>query len=121
MTLDQLKECCNQIGKSISQSVDQNNPDEVKGKIEELSTLLSLSAYAVALSEKVYNLKVSELFEELTAYNATEKKLIIQGRASEEIYYLTLCERQNKALVHKIDGLRSILSYIKTELERLNG
>lgn len=121
MSLDQLKENCKVIGKLISQKIDENNPSELKGKIEELTTLLSLSAHSVALSEKVYNIRVMELFNELEGYNATEKKMMIQGRAADEIYYLTLCERQNKALVHKIDGLRSILSYIKTELERLNG
>lgn len=121
MAIDQLKAICSQIGKCISQKIDENNPSELKGKIDELSTLLSLSAHAVALSEKVYNLRVTELFGELDGYTSTDKKMLIQGRASDEIYYLTLCERQNKALVHRIDGLRSILSYIKTELERLNG
>lgn len=116
-----LKTYSTQIGKAIGQKIDENNPEEIKGKIEELSSLLALSSHAVALSEKVYNLKVLYLMDELEGYSATEKKMMIQGRASEEIYYLTLSERQNKALTHKIDGLRSILSYIKEELNKLNG
>lgn len=119
--IEKLKEYSIQIGKALSQSVDSNNPAEILGKIEELSTLLALSAHAVALSEKVYNERICELVGEYenSHLSATEKKLIFQGRAKEEIYYLTLSERQNKALVHKIDGLRSVLSYLKTELEKL--
>jgi hypothetical protein len=51
---------------------------------------------------------------------ATDKKMVFAGRAKDEIYYVTLTERQNKALTHSIDGLRSMLSYLKSEVNNLN-
>lgn len=121
-SLDNVKQATNTIGKSLAEQIDKDNPDEVIGKIQELSALLALSSHAVALSEMVYNEKLSELVQN-TAYSglsATDKKMVLAGRAKNEIYYLTLAERQNKALTHRIDGLRSIISYLKEEVRNIN-
>ena len=121
MTIEQVKQITTQIGKAIAQQIDKDNPDEVVGKIAELSSLLASSSHAVALSEMIYNEKIAELAQS-TAYagmTATDKKMIFAGRAKTEIYYVTLAERQNKALTHQIDGLRSIISYLKSEMQNI--
>jgi|SRR5690554_5151771 len=119
--LQDVKQFCTQIGKALSQSISFDNPDEVSGKLEEITALLALSSHCVALSEKVYNLKILELSEsdEYKDRSATDKKMIFGGLASEEIYYMTLSERQNKGLTHRADSLRSILSYMKSEHQNL--
>lgn len=122
MSINQIKQITKQIGKAIAQPIDKDNPDEVAGKIAELSNLLASSSHAVALSEMLYNERLSELVQknEYSNLNATEKKMLFAGLAKHEIYYCTLSERQNKALTHQIDGLRSIISYLKSEMQNIS-
>ena len=118
MSLERLKSITDFIGKALAEEFDRNNPDEVTGKIQELSALLGTSSEAYALAEMVYNQKIAELAEstQFAKLSATDKKMVFAGRAKSEIYYLTLTERQNKALCHAIEGLRSIISYIKQDM-----
>lgn len=119
--LDNLKEICNQIGKAIALEVDKGNPDEILGKLGSLTSLLATSSHAVALAESLYAEKLMQLTEANTwaGLSATDKKMIFAGRAKSEIYYVTLTERQNRALTHGIDALRSMISYLKSELNNL--
>lgn len=121
MNLEKLKELSDQIGKAIALQIDETNPAEITGKLNELTNLLSTSAYAVALSQMLYSQKIQELTEsnQWAGLSATDKKMIFSGRAKQEGFYVSLSDRQNSGLVHGIDALRSLLSYLKTELERL--
>lgn len=121
MSLTQLKELTNLIGKAISQSIDKDNPAEVTGKLAELSALQSTSSHCMALAEMVYNEKLMELVTdaEYSKLSATDKKYIFLGKAKQEGYYVTLSERQSRSLSHSLDALRSILSFMKSEMENL--
>ena len=121
MSLIELKALTNQIGKAISQTIDKDNPEEVTGKLAELSALQSTSAHCLALAEMVYNQKLMELVTDNAYSNlsATDKKYVFLGKAKQEGYYVTLSERQSRSLSHSLDALRSILSFMKSELENL--
>lgn len=119
--LEHLVDICEQIEQSLDLSIDRTNPDEVMGKIDQLVGVLQTSAHAVALAEMLYNRKIAQLVE-TPAYSklsATDKKMIFAGRAQKELYYVDLTERQNKAVVHAIEALRSIISYIKEEMRNI--
>lgn len=120
-TLENIKAISTQIGKELALKIDQDNPSEVMGKLNTLTSLLATSSHAVALSEALYSEKLMQLTEANTwaGLSATDKKMVFAGRAKEEIYYTTLCERQNRALTHAIDGLRSMLSFIKSEMNNI--
>lgn len=120
-TLESLKEISTLIGKEIALKIDQDNPSEIMGKLNCLTNLLATSSHAVALSEALYSEKLMQLTEANTwvGLSATDKKMVFAGRAKQEIYYVTLCERQNRALTHCIDALRSMISYLKSELNNL--
>lgn len=120
-SIEDVKKMTLQIGKALSENICKDAPDQVMGKMGELNTLLATSSHAVALSELIYSQKILDLMEtaKYGNLNATEKKMIFAGLAKDEIYYMTLCERQNRALVHAIDSWRSILSFLKTEMGNL--
>lgn len=120
-TIAQLKVYCEKVGKSISMKIDVNNGDEVRGKADELQRQLAISCHCVALSEMLYNEKLASLIEQskYSGLSATDKKIVFAGQAKEEIYYLTLCERQNKAIEHSIKELITQLSYLKTEMQNI--
>lgn len=116
MSIARLKAITAQIAQALSETVEQD-PDQITGKMQELSALLGTSTEAVALAEMVYSQKIMELTEQYAdkSLSATEKKLIITGKAKEEGYYVTLTERQNRALTHVLDSLRSQLSFLKQD------
>jgi vacuolar-type H+-ATPase subunit B/Vma2 len=122
MSLQSLEQLTDQIGKAINQDIDQTNADEVMGKLNELSALQSTSSHTMALAEMVYNQKIMDLVKdsEYSKLSATDKKYIFLGKAKMEAYYVTFSERLSRSLSHRLDALRSILSFIKAEMEHLN-
>jgi len=118
---DNLVKICDKIGTALAMEIDHSNPAEILGKLNELTNLLPTSSHAVALSEMIYAGKLSELINstQYAGYSATDKKMVFGGRAKTEIYYVKLADRQNASLVHAIEALRSMLSYIKAELQHI--
>jgi vacuolar-type H+-ATPase subunit B/Vma2 len=122
MSLQILEELTDVISKAISEEIDSTNPAEVSGKLNELSALQSTASHCMALAESTRDQKMMELAHDLqhSKLSATDKKYIILGRAKDETYYLTFCERLTRSLSHRLDALRSILSFMKSEMEHLN-
>lgn len=117
--LEQLQKHTEDIGKALALQIDISNGDEVKGKLDELQRLLPVSSWCVAQADMLYNEKIGQLIEDhqYRDLGATDKKLVFQGKAKKEIYYMTLCDRQNKSITHSMEALRSILSYLKSEMQ----
>ena len=104
------------IDSILEVGVDHEDGNQISERIGQLTAVLSTSSFAVALAERIYNEALGKTLKSIfPGTSATDKKLILTGNLSSEKYYLTLAERQNAALVHAIDGLRSMLSYIKEE------
>ncbi|KIO75256.1 hypothetical protein TH53_21845 [Pedobacter lusitanus] len=122
MSLESLKALTDQIRKALDESIDNTNPDEVIGKMNELASLQGTASHTMALAEMVYNQKLMELVQaaEYSKLSATDKRFVIMGKAKNEIYYVTNSERLAKSLVHRQDVLRSTLSFIKSEMENLH-
>lgn len=116
-----IDEINNRIVSVIKNTADKSDPDGLAGKISELASLIPSSAQALAMAEMLYNEKIGELMEseKFTKMNTTDKKMLFQGKASKEIALMTYTERLNKGITHAIDGYRSVLSYVKSELENL--
>lgn len=122
MSLEILEGLTDQIGKAISQDIDQTNGDEVVGKLNELSALQSTASHCLALAESTRDLKFMQLAQaaEFSKLTATDKKWIFLGKAKDETYYLTLSERLTRSLSHRLDALRSILSFMKAEMQHID-
>lgn len=118
---EQIDEINSRIVACIKSTADKSDPDGLAGKISELAALIPSSAQALAMAEMLYNEKIGQLMEleQFSKMNTTDKKMLFQGKASKEIALMTYTERLNKGLVHTLDGYRSVLSYVKSELENL--
>ncbi len=107
----------------LSQQIDINNPDEIMLKLEEISVLLALSSETVALSKqllhKAENESIIKIMQSDNKLPASILKKQIEAECHHEIYLSKLSERQNAALVHSGDMLRSALSYLKAEMSNL--
>lgn len=113
-----LIEMLGSIEGELTVSVGHESGDEVSDSLSRLSSLLATSANCVAISEQIYNEKLGKVLLRLPEkMSATDKKLILTGELSNEKFLVTTSERQNAALVHAIDAMRSLLSYIKEEMK----
>lgn len=123
MTKEELESALGMIQKSLDQHVDISEPNGILEKLQGLTNLLGLSAECYAWSEKVYNEKLGELVmaKEYAKMGATEKKMLFASLASHEIMLHSKAERLNKGLTHGIDGLRSMISFLKEEMSKIAG
>lgn len=115
--LENINSWLNEIENCINEKVDVSVPDNIMGKLSELSPLLALSSQTVSLSEKVLNIKMGELVENEKYKNLTptDKKYLFSAKAADEKELTTRADRLNSALVHCIDSYRSALSFLKEE------
>lgn len=118
--LERVKVFTKQIGESISETVDKDNPDELTGKLQELSALQATASYTLAMAEQLQNERLAELLldAKYQKLSATDKKMLFAGLAKTEIYYVTINERYSRNLSHAIESMRSILSFKKSEMEQ---
>lgn len=117
MSLDTLKRLTDEVSKCLSLKIDRENGDEVSGVLQDFILMQSTASEAMSLASMVYAEKMASLYEDqqYSKLSATDKKAICQGRASKEIYYVSLTERLSRSLSHGIDGYRSILSDLKEQ------
>lgn len=98
--------------------VNHEDGHSISAKLGQLNSVLSASSTAVALAEKIYTHRMSKILKDLDLrMSATDKKMIITANCGDEQYWVTQTERQNAAIVHAIDGYRSMLSFLKDEMK----
>lgn len=119
-TMQSQKILITQIGDAIGQTIDRENPDEVLGKLQELASLQSTASYCLATAKELHNRKVANLLVSglHKDYSATDRKLIFLELAHEEVFLQNLIERYVANISHSIESLRSILSFMKHELDQ---
>lgn len=117
MSLVTLKKLTDEISSCLSLKVDRDNGDEISGILQEFILIQDTASEAMSLASMVYAEKMAELYEDVaySKLSATDKKMVCQGRASKEIYYVSLTERLSRSISHGIDGYRSILSDLKEQ------
>ena len=123
MDLQTLKNLTDEIQQCLALKIDRTNGDEVSRILHEFILIQDTCSQAMALSTMIYTNKISELYESpaFAGMTATDKKMVINGRASKEVYYLTLAERLSRSISHGIDGYRSILSDLKAQRSNYAG
>lgn len=117
---DTLESIIETIDGIISIEIDANNGNQISERIGICAALLSTSAHSVAVAQEIYDERLGEVLATLPPMSATDKKLILAGRLSKESFWVKSAERQNAALVHALDGYRSMLSYLKEEMKMSN-
>jgi 16S rRNA C1402 (ribose-2'-O) methylase RsmI len=121
MTSAEIETNLAHIQEQLAVQVGIESPTCILEKLNNLTNLLGMSAEVLAWSEKIYNEKLMEvtLMKQYKDLSATDKKMVFAGILSNEILQHTKAERLNKALTHSIDGLRSMLSFLKEEVKRI--
>ncbi len=108
----------NTIRAAIDRDVINVDIEDVKNKLIELTQFMGLSAEANASAKKILEQK------ELGVLLSMDKKLspsvqirLLKAQCFEESALYEYADRLNSSLVHGIDGLRTVISLYKSELE----
>jgi hypothetical protein len=120
MDKEQIRKSITEIREVMDRKVDIANPQGVLEKLNDLSNYLGLSSELIAQSGRIYNEKIGVLIKSLKGETATDKKLILAGMASDEIYIMELCQATNKDAHYVCESLRTMVSYLKTELQNIH-
>ena len=107
-----------EISEAMKKKVTIDDPQGVLEKLNDLSSLLSLNSQCISWAENFYNIKIGELVQ-AAAYKdhtATDKKFLFPALAEKQIRLKTLAEAQSKDLHYEIESIRSMLSYLKQEM-----
>ena len=118
-TISEIKKSLNAIRGILDVDVSQVDVSDVKTKLSKLTSLMGTSAETMASAKKLLHEKELEVFAtgrvEKMAPSVANKYL--QAMCKDEIAIYEHSDRLHSGLVHCIDGLRSILSYTKSEME----
>lgn len=115
---EETAQALNMIRQVVDADVMDSDIDMVKNKLIQLTQLMGLSAEANASAKKILSQK------ELGVMMSMDKKLppsiqkeILSAQCFEETALYEYADRLNSAIVHSIDGLRTVISLYKIEIE----
>lgn len=120
MDKEAIRKGITEVREVMDRKVDISNPAGVLEKLNDLSNLLGLSSQMIAQSSRLYNEKIGILLGRVKGETATDKKLHLAALASDEIYLMEMCHHLNKDAHYVSESLRTMVSYLKTEMQNIN-
>lgn len=120
MTKDQIERIQAELEAELTQSVNADDPQAVKVKLERLTTYLGTSSKCQADAKRILlNTKREWLRQHVDRIKdfspSVVKEYLATAAVDDEILFYR-CEKNYSALVHGIDSMRSMLSILKAEL-----
>lgn len=117
VTIEKLQD---QIEQQLACSVHPDMGNEIKAKLEALSTYLGTGARCITEAKNLMLIRRREWLRKHSDKIADLSPSIVKEYVNtacidEEILFVR-CERNYSAIVHSIDALRSLLSILKAEL-----
>jgi len=115
-----LNENLNFLRSEMDKPVDKDDTVGMVDKLEKLVSLVGLSAECVAASEKELKKKNLLVLIEAKELDLPPSVLIkfMDGQSANELAVYKYAERLNAGLSHAMDGLRTIISLRKEELNK---
>jgi hypothetical protein len=100
-----------------------NEPTELTERLSTLMTYMSRSGEMLARAKKILRTKkTSEINKTIIAIakqeclSASVQNALLDSICEEESYMVDWLDRINRTCTHQIDGIRSLLSYVKEEM-----
>lgn len=120
MDIQTVEEMLKVIETIIQLKVDPSNPDEIVGHLNEICAIQANASYCQAEAQRLLADQMAELVM-MPIYgglSATDKKILFAGKCRDLNFLVTYAERLSRSISHKIDALRSMLSFLKMEMEQ---
>ena len=108
----------NAIRKAIDVDVVDVDIESVKNKLLGLTQLMGLSAEANASARKILSMKELSVLQKIDkTLSPSIQKEFLSAECFEEEALWEYSDRLNAAITHTIDGLRTVISLYKIEME----
>ncbi len=124
---DALKTTLQEIQTALNKRYDSSEPTNMLEYLEQLSYLLGNSSLAKASAKYWLECAKKKAISEYVAQTPHKERLqplmlkeYINSHCAAELAAYELANSQHSSLVHRIDAVRSALSYLKAELSNLN-
>jgi hypothetical protein len=124
MTKQQIELIQEQLEVELAASVNADDPQAVKNKLERLTTYLGTGAQCISQShdllKRTKGAWLRQHIEKISDMKpSVAKEFINTGVIDEETLYVR-CDRNYSATCKAVEALRSILSLLKTEISLIN-
>jgi hypothetical protein len=107
---------CDSIRKKTDENVERENGDAVAFRLADLESLLGTSAYALAEMTARREARRKDILEGLsTTLPPSLQRDYVNSKMGGHLAAYEYCDRLNSGLVHAIDAMRSVLSWLKSE------
>lgn len=124
---DALKTTLQEIQTALNKRYDSSEPTNMLEHLEELSYLLGNSSLAEASAKYWLESAKKKAISEYVAETPHKERLqplmlkeYINSHCAAELAAYELASSQHSSLVHRIDAVRSALSYLKAEIQNIN-
>lgn len=123
MTITEIITNLELIETYLDKEVDSENPVQLTSKLNDISSLIGLSAKCVAESKQIKAEATKTFVMNLIdkkgheTHTPTLIKILQESATLKEQYVVDFSERINRGLTHCIEALRSMISLYKSELE----
>lgn len=114
-----IKKQLDEIAGVVQLQVDPQNPDEMTEKLNQLITYSGNVAYCVAKSERLYKEALLRNYHKSLEDkpSSTVHSKVVEAMTAEENELYNLADRINAALKVSIEGLRTMISLFKSEMD----
>ena len=119
MTKNEIRDNILLIRRIMDEKIGIDNPEAVLQKLSDMGNVLGLSGELVAHAKKYYNMKAKAIIGELFEMKTTDRKLKMDVEAMDEQYLIDETTALNKDLHYSVEACRSMLSYLKQEMNKL--
>ncbi len=117
-TLSEITIALNSIRAVIDSDVQDCDIENKVNKLLKLTQLMGLSAETKASATKLLGMKEERIFESMDVDMAPSKAIrMLNAKCAEEKAILEYSDRLNASIVHSIDGIRSVISLYKQEMQ----
>jgi hypothetical protein len=121
--IDQIDQTINDIQKFSGQEIISEDPMYVKTMLSEAYSWLALSAQLVASTKLYLGIAKKHGFTQeiktISLIPASTLKQFIESYCYKEVANYEYAERLNACITHKTEGLRSLLSFAKEEMNQI--
>lgn len=117
-TREEISQSLNLIRETLDADVIDSDAVSVKNKLLKLTQLMGLSSEAKASARKLLNMKERIVFQMMDkSLPPSVQVRFLNAECFEENATLEYSDRLNAAVTHSIEGLRTVISLYKQEMQ----
>ena len=120
---EKLIKLCEEIESAMRTSIDPTDPQQIQEQLANIIPYLANLSFMISTATEIYDKAKGEIADEIFLYpnkykdvKANVMSLFIQGKLANENSLFERVESLSKNLRSSVEGMRSIISFLKEEI-----